>query len=83
MYLAVGTGTGKLNDATEGVAASCVSNANILYKDNSTATTLTTAYCIDVWDKRGSRFFTMTPSALTGTNFASTGAPTGAAVPAN
>ncbi|WP_407571589.1 type II secretion system protein [Deinococcus altitudinis] len=78
MYMVVGSGPGKINSNTDGVNAAC-KMANMYITDRSSATTIVSDYAIDVWDKRGNKVFTITPSYLKpfapgATPFSNTGA---------
>lgn len=77
-YMIVGTGPDSLNSLTDGINAACKSE-NVYIKDRSSPTTLVSQYAIDVWNRRGSRVFTVTPTALSAdmpgaTAFSDTGA---------
>lgn len=77
-YLLLGAGTGKISATTDGVNAAC-KMPTMYFADRSDATTLVSAYILDVWDRRGSRVFTATPGYLKAdapgaTSFSSTGA---------
>ena len=75
-YAAIGA-TG-INSTTDGIDHSC-RQAQVYIVDRSTAAGLYSDYVIDVWDKRGSRVFTVSPAYLKpgapgATAFSSTGA---------
>jgi type IV pilus assembly protein PilA len=77
-YLLIGSGAGKINTTTDGVNAAC-RMSTMYIKERSASATIVSDYVIDVWDKRGSRVFTTTPSYLKAsapgaTNFSDTGA---------
>lgn len=60
-YTSIGT-TG-INSATDGVDAACKQTA-VYIVDRSSSTALASDYVIDVWDKRGSKVFTVNPTYL-------------------
>lgn len=62
-YMPIGSGSGKVNSSTDGVNAAC-KGPTMYFKDRSNATALTTTYIFDVWDKRGNKMFTLTPTSL-------------------
>jgi type IV pilus assembly protein PilA len=62
-YMLTGSGTGKINTMTDGVNAAC-KMSTMYVADRSSAGTIVSDYSIDVWDTRGSRVFTATPSYL-------------------
>ena len=77
-YLIIGSDSNQINSATDGINPAC-RLPQIYTKDRSSISTLTYDYAIDVWDKRGSRVFTITPSYLKpdapgAASFSSTGA---------
>lgn len=77
-YLVIGAGAGKLNKSSDGVDQAC-KQTNIFVADRSNASNLTSNYIIDVWDTRGSKVVTVTPSSVQSdvpgaTAFSSTGA---------
>ena len=77
-YMPIGTGVGKVNTSTDGVNAAC-KNAAMYFKDRSDPTKLVSEYIFDVWDKRGNKVFTLTPTSLNpdaigATSFSATGA---------
>jgi len=62
-YMSIGSGVGKVNRATDGVNAAC-KVSTMYFKDRSDITALNTTYTFDVWDKRGNKMFTLTPTSL-------------------
>ncbi|WP_407568790.1 type II secretion system protein [Deinococcus altitudinis] len=62
-YMLIGSGTGKINSTTDGVNAAC-KMSTMYITDRSSASTIVSDYAIDVWDKRGNKVFTITPSYL-------------------
>jgi len=77
-FLPIGSGTGKINRDTDGVNAAC-KGLTMYFKDRSDTTTLTNTYIFDIWDKRGNKVFTLTPTSLQAnvsgaTPFSNTGA---------
>lgn len=67
-----------INSTTDGIDHSC-RQSQVYIVDRSTAAGLYSDYTIDVWDKRGSRVFTVNPAYLKpgapgATAFSSTGA---------
>ena len=62
-YMPIGTGAGKVNRDTDGVNAAC-KVSTMYFKDRSDTTVLTTTYTFDIWDKRGNKVFTLTPTSL-------------------
>lgn len=77
-YMSIGQGAGKINSSTDGVNAAC-KNTSMYFKDRSDSTKLVSEYIFDVWDKRGNKVFTLTPTslnsdALGATSFSATGA---------
>lgn len=77
-YLLMGSGSGKLNKATDGVNAACAFS-DMFVKERSSAGTIVSDYTIDVWDRRGGHVFTLSPAGFLkdapgATAFSSTGA---------
>ena len=78
MYMVIGTGISNINSTTDGVNAAC--KVTTMYiTDRSSASTIVSDYAIDIWDKRGNKVFTITPSYLKAnapgaTPFSNTGA---------
>ena len=62
-YMLIGGGTSKINTTTDGVNAAC-RMADMFIKDRSSAGTIVSDYALDVWDRRGNKVFTVTPSYL-------------------
>lgn len=62
-YLAVGTGTGKLNRDVDGINSACT-EPSLYIVDRSDTSQLTSEYVFDVWDIRGSKVYTVTPKSL-------------------
>lgn len=62
-YMPIGAGAGKINRDTDGVNAAC-KVSTMYFKDRSDTTALTKTYTFDVWDKRGNKTFTLTPTSL-------------------
>ncbi|MCD0164809.1 prepilin-type N-terminal cleavage/methylation domain-containing protein [Deinococcus sp. 12RED42] len=62
-YLKVGSGASQINKNTDGVSASC-KIPSVFIKDRSSPSSIIDDYSIDVWDSRGSKVFTITPSYL-------------------
>ena len=62
-YMSIGSGADKLNSATDGVNAAC-KMSTMYIKDRGSAATIVSDYAIDVWDTRGNKVFTITPSYL-------------------
>lgn len=56
-------GAAGINSATDGVDAAC-KQAQVYIVDRSSSTALASDYVIDVWDKRGSKVFTVNPAYL-------------------
>ena len=78
IYLMIGTGVNKINSTTDGVNAAC-KMPTMYITDRSTASAIVSDYAIDVWDTRGNKVFTITPSYLKpnasgATPFSNTGA---------
>jgi type IV pilus assembly protein PilA len=78
MYMVIGTGTDKINSTTDGVNAAC-KMTTMFVADRSSASTIVSDYAIDIWDTRGNKVFTITPSYLKpfapgATPFSNTGA---------
>ena len=63
IYIVVGSGTGKINSTTDGINAAC-KMTTMYITDRSSAATIVSDYAIDVWDTRGNKVFTITPSYL-------------------
>ncbi|MGY2894856.1 type II secretion system protein [Deinococcus sp. UYEF24] len=63
MYMVIGTGTDKINSTTDGVNAAC-KMTTMYITDRSSAAAIVSDYAIDIWDKRGNKVFTITPSYL-------------------
>ena len=61
-YWDVGSGAGKINGSTDGIAANCT-DANMVVANVGSANG--TTYTITVGDKRGSKTYTVTPTQLT------------------
>jgi type IV pilus assembly protein PilA len=77
-YMLIGSGTGKINYTTDGINAAC-KMTNMYIVDRSIAATIVSDYAIDIWDTRGNKVFTITPSYLKAnvpgaTPFSNTGA---------
>lgn len=62
-FLLIGSGTARLNTNSDGVNAAC-RNENILVKERSDPATIVSTYTIDVWDRRGSKTFTVEPESF-------------------
>ena len=78
IYMVIGTGTDKINSTTDGINAAC-KMPTMFIADRSNAATIVSDYAIDVWDTRGNKVFTITPSYLRAnvpgaTTFSNTGA---------
>ncbi|WP_237724831.1 type II secretion system protein [Deinococcus alpinitundrae] len=77
-YLLIGTGSDQLNKVTDGVNSACAFS-DMFVKERSAAGTIVSDYTIDVWDRRGSHVFTLSPAgffkdAPGATAFSNTGA---------
>ena len=77
-YQPLMSGPGNINTSTDGINAACKVSTTF-FKDRSSAATIVSDYAIDIWDTRGNRVFTITPSYLKAnvpgaTPFSSTGA---------
>ncbi|WP_407543701.1 type II secretion system protein (plasmid) [Deinococcus radiomollis] len=63
MYMLIGTGVDKIGSTTDGVNAAC-KMTTMYITDRSSASTIVSDYAIDIWDTRGNKVFTITPSYL-------------------
>lgn len=62
-YLKIGSASGELNRAADGVDESC-KQADVYMVDRSTNAFLASTFTIDVWSTKGTRVFTITPTYL-------------------
>lgn len=62
-YLIIGSGQNQLNRNTDGVNHACL-NPTLYVVDRSDATKLVSEYKFDVWETRGSKVYTVTPTSL-------------------
>ncbi|WP_083810865.1 type II secretion system protein [Deinococcus maricopensis] len=77
-FLLIGGGADKLNRSTDGINPACLL-PDVFIKERSSAADIVSAYTIDVWDRRGSKVFTITPQSFIpnapgATAFSNTGA---------
>lgn len=77
-YLSIGSGQNQLNSSTDGINHACL-KSTIYFVDRSHPTKLVSDYTFDVWEIRGSRVYTVTPTTLLpnqpgATAFSNTGA---------
>lgn len=62
-FLLIGPGTNQLSNGSDGVNAAC-RNANVLIRERSDPGTIVSTYTLDVWDRRGSKTFTVGPDSF-------------------
>lgn len=77
-YLSIGSEQNQLNRSTDGVNHAC-SNSTLYVVDRSDMSKLVSEYTFDVWETRGSKVYTVTPTSLLpnqpgATAFSNTGA---------
>lgn len=62
-FLLIGAGLDHLNTTSDGVDAAC-RDKNVLVQEHTDPSTVISSYSIDVWDRRGSRRFTVSSEAF-------------------